>query len=82
MLTYMPLPQTNIDNGNANYNAVAQIVDQFQQEYSGKIEHKFTDKVSLTGFYLYNRTDEPCANYFEPGLERARTASRIRSITS
>jgi hypothetical protein len=28
------------------------------------VEHKFTDKVSLTGFYLYNRTDEPCANYF------------------
>ena len=34
----------------------------------GKVEHKFTDKVSLTGFYLYNRTDEPCSNYFEPGL--------------
>src|SRR4029453_3267085 len=31
--------------------------------YSVKLEHKFTDKVSLTGFYLYNRTDEPCANY-------------------
>ena len=37
--------------------------DKFQQLYSVKIEHKFTDKVSLTGFYLYNRTDEPCANY-------------------
>src|SRR5437899_4320415 len=68
MLSYIPLPQTNIDNGNSNYNAVAQVVDQFQQEYSGKIEHKFTDKVTLTGFYLYNRTDEPCSNYFEPGL--------------
>ena len=68
MLKYIPLPQTNIDNGTTNYNATAQIVDYFQQEYSGKVEHKFTDKVSLTGFYLYNRTDEPCSNYFEPGL--------------
>src|SRR5207245_764613 len=34
--------------------------------YAGKVEHKFTDRVSLTGFYLYNRTDEPCANYFSP----------------
>ena len=68
ILSYIPLPNVNLDNGNTNYNAVAQIVDQFQQEYSGKIEHKFTDKVSLTGFYLYNRTDEPCSNYFEPGL--------------
>jgi hypothetical protein len=29
------------------------------------------DKVSLTGFYLYNRTDEPCADYWEPGLNGA-----------
>src|SRR5438034_3645584 len=41
MLSYIPLPNTNIDNGNTNYNAVAQIDDYFQQEYSGKIEHKF-----------------------------------------
>jgi hypothetical protein len=34
-----------------------------QQLYSVKVEHKFTDKVALTGFYLYNRTDEPCSNY-------------------
>jgi len=68
MLSYVPLPQTNIDNGNTNYNAVAQIDDYFQQEYTAKIEHKFSDKVSLTGFYLYNRTNEPCSNYFEPGL--------------
>jgi len=68
MLSYIPLPQTNVDNGNTNYNAVAQIDDYFQQEYTGKIEHKFSDKASLTGFYLYNRTNEPCSNYFEPGL--------------
>ena len=39
----------------------------FQQQHSGKVEHKFSDRVSLTGFYLYNRTNEPCAAYFEPG---------------
>jgi trimeric autotransporter adhesin len=68
MLSYVPMPNTQIDNGSTNYNAVAQIDDYFQQEYTAKVEHKFTDKVSLTGFYLYNRTDEPCSNYFEPGL--------------
>jgi hypothetical protein len=71
ILKYVPLPQTNIDNGASNYTATAQIVDYFQQEYSGKIEHKFTDRVSLTGFYLYNRTNEPCSDYFEPGLNGA-----------
>jgi hypothetical protein len=66
--TYLPLPQSNVDNGSANYTATAQIIDYFQQEHTAKIEHKFTDHVSLTGFYLYNRTNEPCANYFTPGL--------------
>jgi hypothetical protein len=69
MLQYLPLPQTNIDNGSANYNATAQIVDYFQQEYAVKLEHKFTDKVSLTGFYMYNRTNEPCSNYYYIGLD-------------
>src|SRR5439155_7819117 len=68
---YFPLPQSNIDNGSANYTATAQMVDYFQQQYTAKIEHKFTDSVSLTGFYLYNRTNEPCADYFEPGLNGA-----------
>src|SRR5207237_1768549 len=30
--------------------------------------HKFTDRSSVSGFYLYNRTDEPDADYFQPGL--------------
>jgi hypothetical protein len=71
MLKYMPLPDTNLDNTTANYTRTAQIVDKFSQEYTVKIEHKFTDKVSLSGFYLYNKTDEPCADYFEPGLNGA-----------
>ena len=29
-----------------------------------KLEHKITDRVSLSGFYLYNKTQEPCSNYF------------------
>jgi hypothetical protein len=68
MLKYLPLPNTNVDNGSPNYNATAQIDDYFQQEYAVKVEHKFTDKVSLTGFYLYNRTNEPCSNYYWIGL--------------
>src|SRR4051812_11739015 len=68
MMKYMPLPDTNIDNSSANYTRTAQIVDKFSQEYTIKIEHKYTNKVSLSGFYLYNKTDEPCADYFEPGL--------------
>ncbi|HMD36898.1 MAG TPA: carboxypeptidase-like regulatory domain-containing protein [Vicinamibacterales bacterium] len=68
MLKYLPMPQTDVDNGSVNYSATAQIIDYFQQEYTGKVEHKFNDKVSLTGFYLYNRTNEPCSNFYYIGL--------------
>src|SRR5437773_1470569 len=68
MLKYMPMPDTNVDNGTTNYTRTALINNKFQQEYTIKIEHKLTNKVSVSGFYLYNRTDEPDADYFEPGL--------------
>jgi len=64
MLKYLPLADTEIDNGSTNYNRASLINNKFEQEYTVKVEHKFTDKVSLSGFYLYNRTDEPCSNYF------------------
>src|SRR6202022_292175 len=64
MLKYLPLPDTNIDNGSANYNRTSLIKSKWTQEYTAKVEHKFSDKVSLTGFFLYNRSNEPCANYF------------------
>ena len=36
--------------------------------------------MSLTGFYLYNRTDEPDANYFEVGLERRDALRRSQRL--
>jgi trimeric autotransporter adhesin len=64
ILKYLPHADTQTDNGSANYNRTSLIKSKWTQEYTAKVEHKFTDKVSLTGFYLYNRSNEPCANYF------------------
>jgi hypothetical protein len=64
MLRYLPMPDTDRDDGTVNYNRTSLIRSEWTQEYTGKVEHKFTDNVSLSGFYLYNRSDEPCANYF------------------
>jgi trimeric autotransporter adhesin len=69
MVSYLPAPTSSNSNLAANFNSQAIINDYFQQLYSVKVEHKMTDKVSLTGFYLYNRTDEPCSNYYYPGLD-------------
>jgi hypothetical protein len=70
ILKYMPVPDVNVSNGTNNYTRVAEIHNG-AQEYSGKVEHKFSDKVSLSGFYLWNHTDEPCSNYYEIGRSGA-----------
>jgi hypothetical protein len=64
MLKYLPKPDIEVDNGTNNYNRTSLIKSKWTQEYAVKLEHKFTDKVNLTGFYMYNRSNEPCANYF------------------
>ena len=65
MLKYLPLPDTQRRQRQRQLQPhLADQVNSWTQEYTGKVEHKFTDKVSLTGFYLYNRSNEPCANYF------------------
>ena len=64
MLEFMPLPDTDRDNGSTNYTRTSLIKSNFSQLYSVKLEHKFTDNVSVTGFYLYNSTNEPEANFF------------------
>jgi hypothetical protein len=64
MLQYLPQPDTNLDNGSDNYTRTSLIKSKYAQLFSVKIEHKLTDSVSLSGFYLYNKTQEPEANYF------------------
>ena len=40
---YFPLPDVDVDNGTNNYTRTAEINNKFQQEYTIKVEHKFTD---------------------------------------
>lgn len=67
MLSYLPNPTRDVSNGSNNYDTVAEINDRAIM-YTGKADHRFNDKLSLTGFYLYNESDEPCANTLYPGL--------------
>src|SRR6185436_8444755 len=45
MLSYLPAPTRNVDDGASNFSSQAIINDYFQQLYSVKLEHKFTEKV-------------------------------------
>ena len=56
-MKYLPLPDVNVDNGSANYTRTSLIKSSGTQQYAGKLEHKFTDKISLTGFYLWDGPD-------------------------
>jgi trimeric autotransporter adhesin len=67
MQRFLPLPDSDVSNGANNYSRTAEIVDTAMM-YTGKVDHRFSDSVSLSGFYLYNKTDEPCANTLYPGL--------------
>jgi hypothetical protein len=70
MATFLPMPLRDESRGVANFESQAQIHDRAVM-YTGKVDHRITDAVSLTGFYLYNKTDEPCANFAYPGLSHA-----------
>ena len=67
MAGFLPLPKEDVSNGSANSQSTAEIHDRAVM-YTGKVDHRFSDSISLTGFYLYNRTNEPCANVAYPGL--------------
>jgi hypothetical protein len=68
MLSYLPQPTSDVARtGVNNFASIAEINDRAMM-YTGKLDHRFSDKVSLAGFYLYNASDEPCANSIYPGL--------------
>ena len=67
MVDLMPQPDQQVSNGAANYNRTARIQDAADMLMT-KADHKFTDKLSLSGVYLYNRTDEPYNVYWDTNL--------------
>ena len=51
-------PMAQNENGNTNASGTAFIVDKALM-WTFKAEHKFTNNASLSGLYIYNKTDEP-----------------------
>ena len=65
MLSYLPAPTRDVSNGSNNFDSIGEINDRAVM-YTGKVDHRISDKISLNGFYLYNKTNEPCANSVVP----------------
>jgi hypothetical protein len=51
-------PMAQNEDGNPNASATGFLRDKAQM-YTFKGEHKFSDRSSLSGLYIYNKTDEP-----------------------
>ncbi len=58
-------PMQQNEDGNTNANGTAFVVDQALM-WTFKAEHKFNDKSSLSGLYIYNKTDEPGSTIMKP----------------
>ena len=58
-------PIASNQNNEPNAIGTARIVDMADM-FTFKAEHKFTDKSSLSGLYLYNRTNEPGSTIMAP----------------
>ena len=60
MMSFYPLPtvRPNGEDSNRNQTIVGSLVDTADM-WTGKVEHKFSDNWSLSGLYVYNKTDEP-----------------------
>ena len=67
IVNLLPRADTQVSNQSANYNRTARIQDSADQ-FMVKGDHKFNDKISLSGVYLYNKTDEPYNVYWDENL--------------
>jgi len=69
ILSFFPLPdvdQSAIGSGVPNYVRTAPVVDRGDM-LTAKIEHKLSERDSLTATYLFNNTNEPHPLFWGPG---------------
>ena len=57
------------EDGQQNVSDTSRTID-LADMYTFKVEHKFTDSWSLSGMYIYNKTDEPSYSYILPGIAK------------
>src|SRR5262245_20257366 len=77
-----PTPDTQRSgaDGNANYRRTALLKSKAYQA-TEKVEHKFNDRVSLTGLYAYQYTSEPDSMYWDVNtFADARNFTSVRPV--
>lgn len=59
---YFPTPDSEVDNGNTNFNMTDQLPSSAYQ-FTTKVDHNFSDAVRISGFFLRQVTHEANSNY-------------------
>jgi hypothetical protein len=62
IMGYLPKPDSEIDNGSPNF-GMTDLLPNKAYQYTTKVEHHFTDRVSVGGFWLSQVTHEANSNY-------------------
>ena len=66
IVRYYPLPTREASNGSANFGSTAEQTG-FAIMSSAKVDHRFSDLVSLSGLYIANKTGRTNENFWERG---------------
>jgi hypothetical protein len=66
ILSYYPAAQRDVSDGLANFDSTAQQIG-WALMHNIKLDHRFSDKVSVSGLYITNATQRTNDNYWEPG---------------
>ena len=66
-LKAIPLPETVLATGVGSLPA-QDVIDDAAQQASVKLDHHFTDNISLSGVYLFQNSSEPDRNFFPDAL--------------
>jgi trimeric autotransporter adhesin len=62
IMSYLPMPDTEADNGSANF-GMTDLLPNKAYQYTAKVEHHFSDKIWVGGFWLSQVTHEANSNY-------------------
>jgi len=74
-----PDPGRGTVDGLGNYVRTSVLLNTAWQA-TGKVEHKFTDRHSISGFFAWNRTREPSAHYYDGSVGDPDAGGLFREI--
>jgi hypothetical protein len=75
----LPDPGRGTVDGLGNYIRTSVLLNTAWQA-TGKLEHKFTDRHSINGFFAWNRTREPSAHYYDGSVGDPDAGALFREI--